>query len=329
MYRSRVGRMAALLLGGILPASPSAWSAPTAYPQGPITLVIGYGPGGATDTIARLIARSISEDLGQSVVVENKSGASSNHGAESVARSAPDGYTLYVGTIANTINRTLYRQLNYDFVEDFAAIGRIATVTNVLVVNNKLPISNLDEYIAYARANPGKLTCASSGIGSSIHLSCELFKMRTQTDILHIPYRGSGPAVTALLGEQVDSMFDNLPSSLPHVRAGKLRAIGVTSDVPTPFAPDIPAIMGAGVAGFDVQSWFGLLAPAGTPPEIVIRLNQSLNKALASSELQTIYSERGYTAPEGDNSPESFARFINAEIDKWGAVIRASDLKAE
>jgi tripartite-type tricarboxylate transporter receptor subunit TctC len=330
MYRSRVRKLAALLLGGVIPASPSAWSAPSSIsPQGPITLVVGYGPGGATDTIARLVARTMSKDLGQSIVIENKSGASSNFGAESVARSPADGRTLYVGTVANAINRTLYRELKYDFIEDFTPVGRIADITNVLVINDELPISNLREYIAYAKASPGKLTCASSGIGSSIHLSCELFKLRTQTDILHVPYRGSGPAVTALLGGQVDSMFDNLPSALPHIRAGKMRAIGVTALAPTPFAPDIPVITNAGLTGFEVESWFGLMAPAATSPEIVARLNESLNKALSDPELRAAYRERGFTAPFGENSPVSFGRFVRAEIDKWGVVVRASHLKAD
>nr|WP_094841901.1 tripartite tricarboxylate transporter substrate binding protein [Bordetella genomosp. 11] len=330
MYRSRVRRLAAILLGGMLPASSSAWSIPPdTYPQSPITLVVGYGPGGATDTIARLIARSISEDLGQPLVVENKSGASSNVGAESVARSAADGYTLYVGTVANTINRTLFRTLNYDFVRDFTPVGRIANVTNVLVIKEGLPISNVREYIAYARENPGKLTCASSGIGSSIHLSCDLFKVRTGTDILHVPYRGGGPALNALLGGQVDSMFDNLPSALPHIRSGKLRAIGVTAARRTTFAPEIPAIATAGLTDFEVDSWFGLMAPAGTPPAIVARLNAALNKALTRADLQNAYADRGYTVPAGDNSPEAFGRFIDAEIGKWQTVIQAANLTAE
>jgi tripartite-type tricarboxylate transporter receptor subunit TctC len=270
----------------------------------------------------------MAEDLGQNFIVENRSGASSNFGAEVVARASPDGYTLYVGTIANAINRTLYSQLKYDFANDFTPIGRIADVTNVLVVHDKVPVHSLQEFIAHAKAHPGELSCASSGIGSSIHLSCELFKKQTQTDIVHVPYRGSGPAVAALLGRQVDSMFDNLPSSLPHIRAGKLRAISVTSQTTTTFAPSIPAIVQEGLPGFDVQSWFGLMAPAGTPSEIVSRLNASLNRILAKPEIQRSYAERGFSLPPNDNSPETFRRFVNAEIDKWGAVVRAADLKA-
>src|SRR5690606_11708213 len=193
------------------------------YPTRPISLVVGYAAGGATDIVARLMAKSLSDSLGQPVVVENRPGANSNIGAEVVSRAKPDGYTLYVGSIANTINRTLYEKLNYDFKKDFTPVALLATIPNILVVHPDLPIKSVQEYVAYAKSNPGKLTCASSGSGSSIHLSCEIFKMATGTDILHVPYRGSGPAVADLLGGQVNSMFDNLPSSLPQVQAGKLR----------------------------------------------------------------------------------------------------------
>ena len=204
----------------------------------------------------------------------------------------------------------------------------MATIPNILVVNPKVPIKSVQEYIAYAKKNPGKLTCASSGSGSSIHLSCELFKMRTGTDILHVPYRGSGPAVADLLGGQVDSMFDNLPSSLPHVQAGKLRAIGVTSPERLPAVPDVPTLAESGLAGFDVESWFGLMAPAGTPQAVVDRLNQAMNKALANPALQASYKQSGFYAPQPPNTQESFARMIASEIDKWGAVVKSADIKA-
>jgi len=242
----------AVTLASALAASAPALAAKP-YPERPVTLVVGYAAGGATDIVARLMAKSLSEALGQTFVVENKTGANSNIGAEIVSRAAPDGYTLYMGSIANTINRSLYSQLNYNFVKDFKPVGMVATIPNILVVNPKLPVKTVQEYIAYARAHPGKLTCASSGSGSSIHLSCELFKMETGTDILHVPYRGSGPAVADLLGGQVDSMFDNLPSSLPHVQAGKLRAIGVTSPKRLPSTPDVPTLAESGLLGFDVE----------------------------------------------------------------------------
>jgi len=234
------------------------------FPDRAVTIVLGYPAGGATDRVTRLAAKALSEQTGQSFIVENRAGANSNIGAEYVARTKPDGYTLYVGTIANAINRTLYTKLNYDILEDFTPIGLLASVPNVLVINPKLPINTVPEYIAYARANPGKLTCASAGSGSSIHLSCELFKIETNTNILHVPYKGSGPAVADLMGGQVDSMFDNLPSALPHIKSGKLRALGVTSPERVSIANDLPTLSQAGLPGFAVMSWFGLFARAGT-----------------------------------------------------------------
>ncbi|MFY3137281.1 Bug family tripartite tricarboxylate transporter substrate binding protein [Achromobacter xylosoxidans] len=305
----------------------SGWAAKP-YPERPVTLVVGYAAGGATDIVARLVAKALTDELGQTIVVENKTGANSNIGAEIVSRAAPDGYTLYVGSIANTINRTLYSKLNYDFVKDFKPIGLLATIPNILVVNPKLPVKTVPEYLAYAKANPGKLTCASSGSGSSIHLSCELFKMQTGTDILHVPYRGSGPAVADLLGGQVDSMFDNLPSSLPHVQAGKLRAIGVTSPQRLPAVPEVPTLAESGLPGFDVESWFGLMAPAGTPQPVIERLNQALDKALADPALVASYKQSGFYAPQQPNTPETYARKIASEIDKWGAVVKRADIKA-
>lgn len=317
----------ALTLGSALVAGAPALAAKP-YPDRPVTLVVGYAAGGATDIVARLMAKSLSEALGQTFVVENKTGANSNIGAEIVSRATPDGYTLYVGSIANTINRSLYSQLNYDFIKDFKPVGLVATIPNILVVNPKVPVKTVQEYIAYARAHPGKLTCASSGSGSSIHLSCELFKMETGTDILHVPYRGSGPAVADLLGGQVDSMFDNLPSSLPHVQAGKLRAIGVTSPQRLPATPDVPTLAESGLPGFDVESWFGLVAPAGTPQPVIARLNEALNQALASPALQASYSQAGFYAPTTPNTPETFAKKIDSEIDKWAAVVKRADIKA-
>lgn len=321
----RAAVMAALgsaMLGG----APALSAKP--YPERPVTLVVGYAAGGATDIVARLMAKALTEELGQTIVVENKTGANSNIGAEIVSRAKPDGYTLYMGSIANTINRSLYSQLNYDFVKDFQPVGMLATIPNILVVNPKLPVKTVQEYIVYAKAHPGKLTCASSGSGSSIHLSCELFKMETGTDILHVPYRGSGPAVADLLGGQVDSMFDNLPSSLPHVQAGKLRAIGVTSPQRLPSTPDVPTLAESGLPGFDVESWFGLVAPAGTPKPVIDRLSQALNKALADPALQASYKQSGFYAPKSPNSPEAFGKTIASEIDKWSAVVKRADIKA-
>ena len=323
----RFVRPAALLLAGLglIPAAGAADN----YPQRPVTLVVGYAAGGATDIVARLVAKSLSDSLGQPVVVENRTGANSNIGAEVVARSKADGYTLYIGSIANTINRTLYEKLNYDFKKDFTPVALLATIPNILVVHPKLPIHSVQEYVAYAKSHPGKLTCASSGSGSSIHLSCEIFKMTTGTDILHVPYRGSGPAVADLLGGQVDSMFDNLPSSLPHVKAGKLRALGVTSLERAPFAPDVPTLAESGLPGFSVQSWFAVMAPAGTPEPIVAQLNQAINQGLAGDALTQAYKAAGFVMPATPNTPATLQRLIDSEIDKWGKVVTQAGLKVQ
>jgi len=296
------------------------------YPQQAITLVVGYAPGGATDIVARLMAKSLSDTFKQPVVVENKSGFGSNLGAEAVARAKPDGYTFLVGSIANTINRALYKKLNYDFQTDFEPVAVLASITNMLVVHPSVPVNSVAEYIAAAKKDPGKMTCASSGNGSSIHLSCELFKMVTGTDILHVPYRGSGPAVIDLLGGQVDSMFDNLPSSLQHVQAGKLRVLGVTAPTRVAALPDVPTLMEAGLADFDVQGWFALMAPKGTPPAIVAKLNAAINAALASDEMKKSFAASSFGLPVAPNSPESTGAFVNNEIDKWARVVRAANL---
>jgi tripartite-type tricarboxylate transporter receptor subunit TctC len=226
---------------------------------------VGYAAGGATDVIARIVGPKLGEQLGQSIVIDNRAGANSNLGAELVARSPADGYTLYVFTIANTINASLYDKLGYDPLKDFEPIGLMAKIPNILVVNEKLPIKSVADYLQFAKDSPQGITFASSGSGSSIHLSGEMFKMTARLNMLHVPYRGSAPAINDLLGGQVQSMFDNTPSALPHVRGGKLRAIAITSAQRSPLLPDVPTLAESGFPGFDVQSWFGLAAPASTP----------------------------------------------------------------
>lgn len=324
----RAAAQTACLIAVSAVASGVVQAAPDTYPSRPVTLVVGYAAGGATDIVGRLIAKSLSEELNQTVVVENRSGANSNIGAEYVARAANDGYTLFVSSIANTINRSLYSDLSHDYLTDFEPIGMVASIANVLVVNPKLPIKSVDEYIQYAKDRPGKLTCASSGVGSSINMSCELFKLQTGTDILHVPYRGSGPAVADLLGGQVDSMFDNLPSSLPHVQAGKLRALATTMDQRVDSLPDVPTFTENKLKDFVVQSWFGLSAPKGTPQAVIARLNEALNKSLQSPEVVTAFKNNAYIAPTPPNSAQSFAAFGKEEVDRWERVVRNANLKA-
>ncbi len=314
---------AALACSATLPlqAQPAAW------PAKPIKLVVGYAAGGATDVIARIIAVKLGEQLGQSVIVDNRSGANSNVGAEIVARSPADGYTLYVYTIANTINASLYDKLSYDPLKDFEPIGLIAKVPNILVINEKLPVKNVADYVQFAKESPNGITFASSGSGSSIHLSGEMFKMVSKLNMLHVPYRGSAPAMNDLLGGQVQSMFDNTPSALPHVRGGKLRAIAITSAQRSPLLPDVPTLAESGFPGFDVQSWFGLAAPAGTPRAVVDRLNAELGKTLTNPEVRQRLLNLAATPAPG--TPEQMRSFAAAEVKRWYDVVKLSGAKAE
>ncbi|MCD8516030.1 MAG: tripartite tricarboxylate transporter substrate binding protein [Burkholderiaceae bacterium] len=316
------------LTAGVLASASMAVQAAD-YPSKPVNLVVGYSAGGATDRVARIIARELTSQTGQPFIVENRPGANSNIAAAYVAGQQPDGYTIFVGSVANTISRSLYSNLQYDLLKDLKPIVLLTTISNILVVHPDLPVNSVKEYIEYAKANPGKLMCASSGVGSSIHLSCELFKMQTGTDILHIPYKGSAPAVADLVGGQVDSMFDNLPSAIPQVRGGKLKALAVTANEPVPFAPGVPTVIESGVKGFEVSSWFGLYAPAGTPQAIIDKLNADVNKALTSPSVIQAYEEAGFMMPAKPNSVADLANKTQVEVDKWQAVIESANLKMD
>jgi tripartite-type tricarboxylate transporter receptor subunit TctC len=256
-------------------------------------------------------------------VVDNKPGAGGNIGSDIVAKSAPDGYTLVMGTVGtHAINASLYKKMPYDHIKDFVPVSLVALVPNILVVHPSVPANSVKELIAYAKANPGKLNFASSGNGTSIHLSGELFKTTAGVEMTHVPYKGSAPAVTDLLGGQVQLMFDNMPSALPHVKAGKLKALGVTTAKRFPAAPDIPAIAEAGVPGYEASSWFGVLAPAGTPKEIVNKLSSEIAKILQTPEIKERLLSQG-AEPVG-NTPDQFAAFIKAETAKWAKVVKES-----
>ena len=252
----------------------------------PIRLVVGYAAGGATDVLARIIALKMGEQLGRAVIVDNRAGANSNVGAEMVAKAAPDGYTLYDYTIANTINATLYSKLGYDPQKDFEMIGLIAKIPNIPVVNPKLPVHSVADYVRFAKASPDGVTFASSGSGSSIHLSGEMFKMQAHLNMLHVPYRGSAPAVSDLLGGRVQSMFDNTPSSLPHVKAGRLRAIAITSAQRSPLLPEVPTVAESGYPVSTCSPRFSPAAPAGTPRAVIDKLNAVLNKTLGAPDVR-------------------------------------------
>jgi len=299
------------------------------WPQQPVTFVVGYAPGGTTDIIARIVASTLNAQTGQTFIVENKAGASSNIGAENVASAAANGTRFYVGSTANAINKSLYKNLNYDIEKDLMAVAMLGTVPNMLVVNPGLPVKTVADYIAYAKQHPGKLTCASSGAGSAIHMSCELFKIQTNTDILHVPYKGSNPALTDLLGGQVNSIFDNMPSVLQQVRAGKLRALGVTTSSRSAFAPDIPTLAESGLPDFSVQAWFGLFAPAGTSPQILQQVNESIQKAMSSEELKKSFNQAGIATPEPPNSVAAFNQFVSQEVNKWADVVKKSGAQAQ
>jgi len=304
-----------------------------AWPNRPVRIVVPFAPGGTTDILARALAPELAKAFGQSFIVENKAGAGGNLGADIVAKSPPDGYTLLMGTIGTqAINPSLYPKLPYDAAKDFAPITLVAGVPNVLVMNpakaRAAGITDVRSLIAYARANPGKLNMASSGNGTSIHLAGELFKTMTGTYMVHFPYKGSGPALLDLIGGTMDLMFDNLPSALPHVKANKLVALAVTSSERSAALPDTPTIAEAGpVKGFEATSWFGLLAPAGTPTSIVQRVQQESAKALASAALKERLLSQG--AIPGGTSPAEFGRFIAAETKKWATVVKASGAKVD
>lgn len=298
------------------------------YPSKPVRMVVPFPPGGTTDILARAVGQKLSEAWGQQVVIDNRPGAGGNIGTDIVAKAPADGYTLLMGTVGtHAINASLYAKLPFDPIKDFAPVALVASVPNVLVVNATIPATSVKELIALAKSKPGQLNFASSGNGTSIHLSGELFKSMTGTSILHIPYKGSSPALADLIGGQTNMMFDNLPSSMGHIKSGKLRALAVTSAKRSPALPDVPTIAEAGVAGYEASSWFGVLAPAGTPKEIVAKINADIVKALGVPEIKERLSSQG-AEPVG-NTPEQFAAYIGTELVKWAKVVKDSGAKIE
>lgn len=312
---------------GLLALTPLAAQA-QAFPTKAITIVVPFSAGGTTDILARVLGQFISKDLGQPVIIDNRAGAGGNIGTQLVARAAPDGYTILMGTVGtHAINQSLYPKLAFDPIKDFAPLTRVALVPNLLVANPAQPFKTVKELMAYARANPGKVTFGSSGSGTSIHLSGELFKQMAGVDLQHVAYKGSAPAVNDLLGNHIAIMFDNMPSAISHVKAGKLRPLAVTTAQRSPALPDVPTVAEAGVPGYEATSWFGLLAPAKTPAPVVAKLNAAILKALADPDVKNKLLEQG-AEPAGE-TPAQFAAFIASETVKWGKIVKQSGATAQ
>ncbi len=315
------------LLAGLTSTVALPVSAQDAYPNKAVRIVVGFSAGGTTDVVARVLSKELTEEFGQSFVVENKPGAGSNIAAEYVVRAPADGYTLLMMAVTSAINQTLYPNLKFDVTKDLTAVALGAKVPNLLVVNPQLPVKSVKELVDYANKNPGKLNFASSGSGTSIHMTGELFKLQTKIDMSHIPYKGSSPALTDLVGGQVQMMFDNMPSAWPLVQSGKLRALAVTAPARSPAAPDVPTMAEAGFEGFDVSSWFGLMAPAQTPDAVIQKLNAAVAKALAKPEVQKRLLDLG-AVPQPMTAAQ-FGAFVKSEVSTWGAVVKAAGVQAD
>ena len=321
---------ATLIAGAAITAGPAI--AQAGYPNKPIKLVVPFPPGGPLDVAGRSIGQKLSEAMGQPVVVENRPGAGGNIGADQVAKSPADGYTLVMGALStHAVNPHLYAKMPYDALKDFAPVALVAVTPNVLVINPSVPAGSVRELIALAKASPGKLSFASGSNGSAGHLAGELFKSLAQIDIVHVPYKGGAPAMQDLLGGQVQFMFDNLANSMAQVRAGKLKAIAVTTAKRSALAPDLPTMAEVGVPGFDISTWYGIMAPAGTPPDIVRRLNSEIVRYLNSDAAREQFTAQGAEpAPRfAVSSPEQFDAFIRAEHAKYAKIVRDSGARVD
>ncbi len=296
------------------------------YPTHPVKWVVSYPPGGTTDVLARIMAQWLSEKMGQQFIIENKPGGGNNIGVEFVVNSPPDGYTMFLVNPANGINATLYKNLPFNFVRDIAPVAGLVRTPNVMEVTASFPAKTVAEFIAYCKKNPGKINMASSGSGTSVHLSGELFKFMTGCDMLHVPYKGAGPALSDLIAGQVNVMFDNLPSSAPHIKGGRLRALGMTSAQREPSMPDVPTIAET-VPGYEATAWFGVGMPKGTPREIIEKVNAEVNRALADPKMRERLAELGGTPIPG--TPEDFGKVIRDETAKWEKVVISSGAKVE
>ena len=292
------------------------------YPSKPVRVVVPYPPGGPTDIVARVLFQQVAESTGQQFLIDNRAGAGGNIGAEAVAKAPADGYTLLIGTTAHAINMSLFKSLNYDVQKDLAPVSLLTQGPLVLVTHPQFPANSVKELIDMARAKPGSLNFASSGNGQSTHLSAELFNSMAGTKMVHVPYKGSAPALSDLMSGQVGIMFDTTLSAMPFVKAGKLKALGVTSPQRTPAAPDMPTIAESGLPGYEVFAWNGVLVPAGTPKAIITQLNEEIRKAMQLPQVRDKFSAQGFAASW--NTPEQFGVFVRNEVDKWARTVKAS-----
>ena len=318
LHGALVGALCAL---GVTVATPAAAQT---YPTRPVNLVVPFPAGGTTDALARALGQELAKSLGQPVVVENKPGAGATLGADYVAKATPDGYTLLMGAVHHTIATSVYRNLQYDFQKDFAPVTTVALVPNILVVNPKVPAQNVEELLVLARKTPGKMTFGSNGVGTGQHLIGAQFQEAGDVILLHVPYKGSGPLTTDLLGGQIDMSFDTITPVLPHVKSGKLRALAVTTDQRSAALPDVPTLAEAGLKGFNMGTWFGVLAPAGTPPDVVARLNTEMVKVIKSPEFGKRMAEIG-AVPIGNSSAE-MARQIKEDTDNYAKLVKEANV---
>jgi len=309
-----------LCISGALAQAPN-------YPSRAIRMIVPFAPGGGSDIVARLIGVEMNKGLGQPVVIDNRAGAGSTLGTDLTAKAPPDGYTIVLNNIGLAFNATLYPKLPYDTLKDLAPVSLVATQPNLFVVHPSLPVKSVAEFLKLARARPGQITYASGGVGSGSHLAAELLILLTKVNLIHVPYKGTGPAVVDLLGGQVQMMISTMASALPHAKAGKLRALGVTSAARSPAAPDIPTMIEAGVPGFEFSTWYAVLAPASTPKPVIQRLNAELTRISKLPEIAEKYSVQGLDPLS--STPEAFGDYLKTEVDKWGKVVKATGARAE
>jgi tripartite-type tricarboxylate transporter receptor subunit TctC len=321
---NRLARCTSLALLAAFAASAPALAAD--YPTKPVKWVVPYPPAGTTDVLARIVAAWLTEKMGQPFVIENKPGAGNNIGVEAVVNAPADGYTMLLVNPANGINATLYKNLNYNFMRDILPVAGLVRTPNVMEVTSSFPAKTVQEFIDYCKANPGKINMASSGSGTSVHLSGELFKSMTGCNMVHVPYKGAGPALTDLIGGQVDVLFDNLPSSINHIKGGRIRALAVTSEQREPALPHLPTV-GETVPGYEATAWFGIGMPKGTPRDVIDKVNAEVNRALADPKMRERLAELGGKSIGG--TPEDFGKVIAAETAKWASVVISSGAKVE